>query len=105
MKKNNTKVEFNWTPGHANIMRNETADRPAKTAAEEAEAMSEQTTPATHLDIRNVVRISCLVKWQKRWNAGNTGRDMYNLKPSATTRSKPTANIQVQKTVTQSITG
>ena len=63
--------------------------------------MFEETTPATYLDIRNAVRTQYLVKWQKRSNAGNTGRHMFNLKPSVASRSKPNANIQVQKIITR----
>ena len=32
-------VSFNWTPGHASITGNETADRLAKEAAKEAETL------------------------------------------------------------------
>ena len=56
MQKYNIKVKLNWTPGHANNIGNEIADRMAKTAAEEAEVMFEETTPAINLDIRNAVR-------------------------------------------------
>ena len=57
-------------------MRNEIADRLAKgqQLIEEVEDMTEETTPATHLDIGDAVRTACPLKWQKRLDAGNTGR-------------------------------
>ena len=78
-------------------MGNEIQDRLAKTAAEVEEEMSEETTPETHLDIRNAVRTSCLVKLWKRLDAGNKDRHTYNIKPSVTSQSKPIANIQDRK--------
>ena len=50
LKHKGIKIEFNWTPGHAEIEGNEIADRLAKQGADEAEEMPEVTEAVTVLE-------------------------------------------------------
>jgi ribonuclease HI len=55
LKEQGVVVSFNWTPGHASITGNETADQLAKEAAKEAEALELNTQVFTKQDIRKAV--------------------------------------------------
>jgi hypothetical protein len=76
-------VVISWTPGHANIAGNEIADKLAKQASQAAASM-DQTRPTSQGDIRGGVRVSVKAKWQRQWDASESGRGLYNLKPSVT---------------------
>ena len=54
----------------------------AKTAAEEAN-------PVTALDIKTAVQESCNIKRQKRWEAGATGRQLFDLRSSVNVQTVP----------------
>ena len=53
--------------------------------------MPESSKAVTLLDIKAAVRESGNIKWQKRWDAGNTDR---HLRRSVTAKSNPTADLQ-----------
>jgi ribonuclease HI len=56
LKEQGVVVSFNWTPGHASITGNETADQLAKEAANAAEALELNTQVFTKQDIRKTAR-------------------------------------------------
>lgn len=45
------------------------------------------------------------MKWQQRWSAASTGRHMFDLKNSVSTRVKPVENIKMQRVISQLRTG
>ena len=49
----------------------------------------EVTNPVTALDIKTAVQESCNIKWQKRWEAGATGRHLFDLRPSVNVQTVP----------------
>jgi ribonuclease HI len=55
LKEQGVVVSFNWTPGHASITGNETANQLAKEAAKEAEALELNTQVFTKQDIRKAL--------------------------------------------------
>ena len=81
LKQEGINIDIAWTPGHADIAGNETADRLAKEAAKEAENIDEtKDTMVTAADIKTAVRTSCLKKWQRRWDLSNSGRELYGYR-------------------------
>ena len=70
-----------WTPGHADIRGNCIADELAKEAAEEAKAFPEDSQILTGADFKKFARVSCCIKWQRSWDASETGRHLYEYKP------------------------
>ena len=101
LNEKNVHVKLNLIPDHADIAGNEIADKLAKQAAEEAEKMPELSTPVTVFDIKAAVQESENIKWQKRWDAGNTGRHLFDLRRSVTVNSNPTSDIRTQRIITQ----
>ena len=99
------KIEINWTPGHAEIEGNEIADRLAKQGADEAEEMPEVTEAVTILDVKAAIRESGFEKWQQRWEASSTGRHLFEFRESVRARSTRSADIKIQKIITQLRTG
>ena len=71
------KIDISWTPGHADIAGNETADRLAKEAAKEAEGMDEtRDRVVMAVDIKTAAKTSCMKKWQRTWDLSNSGRSL-----------------------------
>ena len=105
LEKEQIQINLKWTPGHADIAGNEIADQLAKTAAEEAERMPEVTNPVTALDIKTAVQESCNIKWQKRWEAGATGRQLFDLRPSVNVQTVPMQSIKTQRIISELRTG
>ena len=70
----------------------------AKTAAEEAN-------PVTALDIKTAVQESCNIKWQKRWEAGATGRQLFDIRPSVNVQTVPMQSIKTQRIISEFRTG
>ena len=87
LQKDGITVNFQWTPGHANVNGNEIADKLAKEAAKEAE---EQTGDAhitiTKQDIKKAARDHVNTKWQNRWNMSERGRFYYNYHQEVNTK-------------------
>ena len=75
-------VSIKWTPGHANIRGNCIADELAKKAAEEAKLIPEDSQILTGADFKKCARVSCCMKWQRSWDASDTGRTLYDNKPT-----------------------
>lgn len=81
LQQNNINVDIKWTPGHADIKGNNIADELAKEAALEAEKFPEDSQEITAGDFKNLARVSCGMKWQRRWDASETGRHLYDFRP------------------------
>ena len=69
-----------WTPGHADIRGNCIADVLAKEAAGEAKLIPEDSQILTGIDFKKFARVSCCMKWQRFWDASDTGRTLYAYK-------------------------
>ncbi|CAC5361493.1 unnamed protein product [Mytilus coruscus] len=68
-KHHGIKINFEWTPGHADVRGNEIADKLAKEAAKEAnEIEKEAHITVTKQDIKTAARILVNKKWQHRWD-------------------------------------
>jgi len=70
-----------WTPGHAEIQGNDEADILAKTAAIEAKELPPEDNVITLQDIKQSAHKSTLIKWQRRWDIGERGRELYEKEP------------------------
>ena len=101
----NVRVDLCWTPGHADIEGNETADCLAKEAAIEAEEMDDSISITTSADIRTAARKSCETKWQRRWELSDKGRHLYELKPEVLSKDKFTNFLQSERIIHQLRTG
>ncbi|MEW8544656.1 MAG: reverse transcriptase domain-containing protein [Candidatus Thiodiazotropha sp.] len=75
-------VQIAWSPGHADIMGNEIADRLAKEAAQDAEDMVDDNRLITMVDIKTAARRSCVKKWQRQWDQSDKGRTLYSFRPT-----------------------
>ena len=104
IEKEQIQINLKWTPGHADIAGNEIADQVEKTAAEEAERMPEVTNLVTVLE-KTAVQESCNIKWQKRWEAGATGRQLFDLLPSVNVQTVPVQSIKTQRIISELRTG
>ena len=51
--------------------------------------MPEVTNPVTVLDLKTAVQESCNIKCQKRWEAGATGRQLFDSQPSVNEQTVP----------------
>ncbi|XP_053393713.1 uncharacterized protein LOC128555451 [Mercenaria mercenaria] len=90
------KTDISWTPGHANILGNEIADRLAKEAASEAEKMGESNIPTTLQDIKKAAKKSCEMKWQNRWQLTDTGRHLHQYMPNVGLKLKVPTNTSIK---------
>ena len=81
LEKSSLEINIKWTPGHADIRGNCIADELAKEAAEEAKAFPEDSQILTGADFKKFARVSCCIKWQRSWDASETGRHLYEYKP------------------------
>ncbi|VDI34893.1 Hypothetical predicted protein [Mytilus galloprovincialis] len=77
LKMNGIPLNFEWTPGHADIQGNDIADSLAKKGAKEAEKI-EEPSEVTRQDIKRAARESVLRKWQNQWESSQRGRNYYN---------------------------
>ena len=48
----------------------------AKEAAEEAKLIPEDSQILTEVDFKKLARVSCCMKWQRSWDASDTGRTL-----------------------------
>ena len=75
-------VKIQWSPGHANVQGYEIADRFAKEAAKEAEEMTDDAGIANQSDVRSAARESVEIKWQRRWEVSEKGRNLFMYRPT-----------------------
>ncbi|VDI23659.1 Hypothetical predicted protein [Mytilus galloprovincialis] len=79
-KHHGIRINFDWTPGHADVRGNEIADKLAKEAAKEANQIQKEAhITVTKQDIKTAARILVNKKWQHRWDNSDTGRFYYNF--------------------------
>ena len=83
LERDGTEVKIQWSPGHANIRGNEMADRLAKEAAKEAEEMTDDIGIASQSDVKSAARESVSIKWQRRWEVSEKGRQLFTHRPCA----------------------
>ncbi|XP_063446904.1 uncharacterized protein LOC134726431 [Mytilus trossulus] len=74
---NGIPLNFEWTPGHADIQGNDIADSLAKKGAKEAEKI-EEPSEVTRQDMKHAARESVSRKWQNQWESSQRGRNYYN---------------------------
>ncbi|VDI25109.1 Hypothetical predicted protein, partial [Mytilus galloprovincialis] len=68
-KHHGIRINFDWTPGHADVRGNEIADKLAKEAAKEANQIQKEAhITVTKQDIKTAARILVNKKWQHRWD-------------------------------------
>ena len=67
--------------------------------------MHEVTNLVTALDIQTAVQESCNIKWQKRWEAGTTGRQLFDLQPSVNVQTVPVQSNKTRRIVSELRTG
>ena len=82
LEKSGLEVSIKWTPGHAAIRGNCIADELAKEAAEEAKLTPEDGQILTGAELKKIARVSCCMKWQRSLDASDTGRTLYDYKPT-----------------------
>ena len=87
LEKSGLEVNIKWTPGHADIRGNCIADELAKVAAEEAKLFPEDSQVLTGADFKKFARVSCCMKWQRSWDVSDTGRTLYNYKPTVSLKT------------------
>ena len=61
--------------------------------------MPKVTNPVAALDIKTAVQESCNIKWQKRWEAVATGRQLFE--PSVNVQTVPMQSIKTQRIVSE----
>ena len=59
----------------------------AKEAAEEAKAFPEDSQILTGSDFKKFATLSCCMKWQRSWDAADTGRHLYDYKPKVSLKT------------------
>ena len=87
LERSELEISIQWTPGHADIRGNCIADDLAKEAAEEAKSFPEESQILTGADFKTFARVSCCMKWQRSWDASDTGRHLYEYKPKVSLKS------------------
>ena len=108
LEKMGTSVEIAWTPGHADIKGNESADKLAKEATKEAKELGEDELPAvtTLQDVKMAARKYGMQKWQNKWDWSETGRHLYELRPKVDFKDKHIYKTTIgEKIITQLRTG
>ena len=80
-------VSTKWTLGHADIRGNCIADELAKEAAEEGKLILEDSQILTGADFKKSARVSCCTKWQRSWGVSDTGRTLYDYKPTVSLKT------------------
>ena len=106
LKQKGLTIDIAWTPGHADIAGNEIADRLAKEAAKEAEGIDEtQDRIVTAVDIKTAVKVSCMKKWQRRWDLSNSGRELYTHRKNVGVKKNNLVHQKYPRVVSKLRTG
>ena len=59
----------------------------AKEAAEQAKLIPEDSQILTGVDFKKFARVSCCMKWQRSWDMSDTGRTLYDYKPTVSLKT------------------
>ena len=74
IKKKGIEIDIQWTPGHAEIIGNEKADRFAKEASKEAESMTDEGAYLSQSELKQAAKAHGFTVWQHQWNLSVKGR-------------------------------
>ena len=75
-------VKFKWVPAHLGIDLNELADKVAKSAIDDSEAVHFNVD--TTIKCKKIMRQRTLTKWQEEWSNALTGRETNKILPNVT---------------------
>lgn len=98
-------MQISWSPGHADILGNEIADRLAKEAAQEAKELEDDSRVTTMVDIKTAARASCVKKWQSRWEQSDKGRNLYTFRSKVDIKKKKYCKSQFPRIISKLRTG
>ena len=82
-------VSIKWALGHADTRGICIADELGKEAAKEVKLIPEDSQILTGADFKKFASVSCCMKWQRSWDASNTGRHLYDYKPTVSLHVGP----------------
>ena len=83
---NSTNINLGWIKAHVGYSGNEAADALAKKAAEEGTPTQ---IPAPRSHLKNLLRKESIIRWQREWDEGETGRRVHNVLPKVKTTPSP----------------
>ncbi len=79
-------TKLHWVAGHVELSGNELADQAAKQAALEADTIDLPYTTSKST-ICGIIKRAARSKWQRAWNYGTTGRDLFEYCPKIPTKN------------------
>ena len=77
------------------------ADRLAKEAAKEAEEMTDDIGIASQSDVKSAARESVYIKWQRRWEVSEKGRQLYTHRPDVKLNKVEFGSLKNQRAILQ----
>ncbi|GBM55868.1 hypothetical protein AVEN_2566-1 [Araneus ventricosus] len=80
----NPRIKISWVKAHAGNIGNERADQLAKDATQHGQPYSHTRLPKPYM--KGLLRKRMLEEWQTSWKNGDTGRKIYNIRPSVSLR-------------------
>ena len=102
VERKGTRITLDWSPGHADIEGNEIADRLAKEGAKEAEEMElDSSQPISQSDIKKSTKDAMDIKWQRRWEITDKARQLFELRPTAASKTIDYRGTTNQRTLLQ----
>ncbi|GBL90274.1 hypothetical protein AVEN_130375-1 [Araneus ventricosus] len=81
-----TNIKLGWIRAHVGYSGNEAADVLAKKATQEG---IHTYIPAPRNHIKSLLQNESIIRWQKEWDNGETGRSVYNVLPKVKTTPTP----------------
>ncbi|GBM75105.1 hypothetical protein AVEN_74190-1 [Araneus ventricosus] len=81
-----TNIKFGWIKAHVGYSGNEAADGLAKKATQEGIPTF---IPAPRNHIKSLLQKESIIRWQKEWDNGETGRSVHNVLPKVKTYTTP----------------
>ncbi|XP_055951422.1 uncharacterized protein LOC129987468 [Argiope bruennichi] len=83
----NPNINISWIKAHTGHAGNESADLQAKQAAESEQDIQPEPYPISY--VKSTLRQAMMVKWQREWDLGDTGRNIHLLIPKVTLQLTP----------------